>query len=204
MFSEELPADVSETVVCDDETTGNEEPVYAFQQVVDDEVCLTDDEDQGHVSEGELAELETILALLQAGDEPDESHDVEDETDEAVVLGQWQKQCIYVDNVFEVVNQCLSISEVYCRREEVPVDRLEPWDLMLLRRHSCDSENLVEYRDLYHGQEEDNPDGSRGEHDEKTSYHDPRPYESYDRIARGRGRGRLCHFRQGSVFRWRG
>jgi hypothetical protein len=66
-------AEVCEDVVGDDHGNGQNEPDEALKDVVDDEVCLSDDEEEGHVGPSELGELELVVALLQGEDEEDEA-----------------------------------------------------------------------------------------------------------------------------------
>ena len=66
-------ADVSPNVVCDDEAGRHEEPDHAFKDVVHNEMCLDDNQVEGHVCPGELGELEAIMAFLERGDEEDEA-----------------------------------------------------------------------------------------------------------------------------------
>jgi hypothetical protein len=71
--SEGNAAEVSKDVVCDNHRYGQNEPDEALKDVVDDEVRLSDDEEEGHMSPGELGELELVVALLQGEDEEDEA-----------------------------------------------------------------------------------------------------------------------------------
>ncbi len=66
-------ADVGKDVVGYHQRGGKEEPDQPFEDVVHDEVCLHDDEEQRHVCPGELGELETVVAFLEGGDEEDEA-----------------------------------------------------------------------------------------------------------------------------------
>lgn len=85
MSTKELPADVCKHIVCDDKTDWNQEPVDTLEKIVDDEMSLANDQDQSHVGEAELAELESVLTFLKTTNEPDESNNVEHETDESVM-----------------------------------------------------------------------------------------------------------------------
>ena len=58
-------AKIGPDVVADDHGDGEDEPDEAFENVVDDKVCLPDDEEESHVRPGELGELELVVALLQ-------------------------------------------------------------------------------------------------------------------------------------------
>lgn len=40
-------------------------PYHAFQNIIDDEVTLNNDKQQGHVGPAKLAKLELVLTLLQ-------------------------------------------------------------------------------------------------------------------------------------------
>lgn len=42
-------------------------PYHAFQNIIDDEVTLNNDKQQGHVGPAKLAKLELVLTLLQIG-----------------------------------------------------------------------------------------------------------------------------------------
>lgn len=64
---------VCENVVCDDHGNRQNEPVEALEDVVDDEMSLPDDQEEGHVCPGELCELELVVSLLQRVDEEDEA-----------------------------------------------------------------------------------------------------------------------------------
>ena len=66
-------AEVGKDVVRYDHTNRQNEPDEAFEDVVDDEVRLADNEEEGHVGPGELRELELVMALLQREDEKDEA-----------------------------------------------------------------------------------------------------------------------------------
>lgn len=66
-------AEVGEDVVGYDHGQGQDEPDEALEDVVDDEVGLADNEEQGHVGPCELGELELVVALLQREDKEDEA-----------------------------------------------------------------------------------------------------------------------------------
>lgn len=66
--------EVGKNIVCDDHGRGQDEPDEALENVVDDEMGLTDNEKQGHVCPGKLGELKLVVAFLQGGDEEDESY----------------------------------------------------------------------------------------------------------------------------------
>lgn len=66
-------ANVCKDVVCDDKTRWQEEPNHALKDVVHDEMCLHNDQVQGHVSPGELRKLESIVALLQGANKEDKT-----------------------------------------------------------------------------------------------------------------------------------
>jgi hypothetical protein len=66
-------AEIGEDVVRYDHTNRQDEPDKALEDVVDDEVCLADDEEECHVGPGELGELELVVAFLQREDEENEA-----------------------------------------------------------------------------------------------------------------------------------
>ena len=116
--------DVSEDVVGDDQSSGEEEPNHALEDVVHDEVGLDDNQVESHVGPGELLELELVVALFQGDDEEDEAHDIEHETDEAMVGSKWQEDLIDQDDVLEVVDDALAVEKVHGGTEEIPVESL--------------------------------------------------------------------------------
>jgi len=65
--------EVGPDVVCDDHGDRQDEPDEALEDVVDDKMRLSDNEEQGHVGPGELGELELVVALLEREDEEDEA-----------------------------------------------------------------------------------------------------------------------------------
>lgn len=66
-------ADVGKDVVCDDQRHGQEEPDHAFEDVVDDEMGLYHDEEEGEMCPTVLGELEFVVAFLEGADEEDEA-----------------------------------------------------------------------------------------------------------------------------------
>jgi hypothetical protein len=58
-------AQVCEDVVSNNHGHGQEKPDEAFKNVVDDKVSLPNDEEESHVSPGELTELKLVMTLLQ-------------------------------------------------------------------------------------------------------------------------------------------
>jgi len=87
-------------------------------------VGLDDNQVESHVGPGELLELELVVALFQGDDEEDEAHDIEHETDEAMVGSKWQEDLIDQDDVLEVVDDALAVEEVHGGTEEIPVESL--------------------------------------------------------------------------------
>ena len=69
-------AEVGEDVVGHNQGDWHEEPNVTFENIVDDEMGLSNDQEQGHVRPGELAELELVMALLQRRYEEDEAYQV--------------------------------------------------------------------------------------------------------------------------------
>lgn len=60
--------DVGPNVVGNHQGGRQEEPDQTLKDVVDDEVTLADDKQEGHVGPSKLRELEAIMTLLQIGD----------------------------------------------------------------------------------------------------------------------------------------
>jgi hypothetical protein len=71
--SEGDTTEVGKDVVRNDHGDGQNKPDEAFENVVDDEVRLSDNEEQSHVRPGELCELELVMALLEGEDEEDKA-----------------------------------------------------------------------------------------------------------------------------------
>lgn len=144
---------------------------------------LSHHEYQSHVCEGELTELESILAALKTSDEPDKADDVENEADEPVMRRERQKKGIHEYDVLEIVHHSFSISKVERRRQKVPVDGLEPGNLVLFGRDRSNSEYLVENHYLHNREEEDDPQMTSSQQSQKPSDHDQGPDHADRRIA---------------------
>jgi hypothetical protein len=71
-----------------------DEPYEALEDIVNDKVGLSDDQEESHMRPGKLGELELVMALLQRIYEEDEADDVEHEGDEAVVGGQGKQDAV--------------------------------------------------------------------------------------------------------------
>lgn len=66
-------ADVGENIIRDDQGSWQEEPNHALEDVVHDKVGLHNNQVEGHVSPGELGELELVMTFLERGDEENEA-----------------------------------------------------------------------------------------------------------------------------------
>lgn len=66
-------AQVSKDIIGDDHGNGQNEPDEALENVVDNEMCLTNNEEQGHMGPCKLGELELVVALLECGDKEDKA-----------------------------------------------------------------------------------------------------------------------------------
>lgn len=67
-------AQVREDVVGYDHRDWQDEPDESLKDVVDDEVRLSDNQEQGHVGPRELGKLELVVALLEGKHEEDEAY----------------------------------------------------------------------------------------------------------------------------------
>lgn len=175
-------ADVGEDVVADDERGGQEEPDHALEDAVHDEVGLDDDEVEGHVSPGEVGELELEVAGLEVGDEEDEADDVEDEADEAVVGGEGQQDAVDEHDVLEVVDDGLAVEEVHGGDEPVPVEVLGGPQLSRAAGHAGDGDDLLEGDDLDNGYADDDVDVAREQGGEEEADHDQGPEGADDEV----------------------
>lgn len=72
--SKENTANVSEDIVGDDQSSGQEEPDHALEDVVHDEMSLNHNEVQSHVCPGKVGELELVVTSLKRSDKEDESY----------------------------------------------------------------------------------------------------------------------------------
>lgn len=61
--------DVCKDIIGDDERCWQEEPNHSFEDVVHYEMCLDDNQVEGHVCPGELGELKAVVPLLKRADE---------------------------------------------------------------------------------------------------------------------------------------
>jgi hypothetical protein len=122
--TESNTTEVCKDIVGDDQSSREEEPDHALENVVHDEMGLDDNQVESHVGPGELLELELVVTFFKRDDEEDEAHDVEHETDEAVVGSKGQENLVDQDNVLEVVDDTLAVEEVHGGAKEIPVERL--------------------------------------------------------------------------------
>lgn len=173
--SEHNTADVSEDVIGDDKSGGQEEPNHALEYVVHDEVGLNDNEVQSHVCPGKVGELELVVASLERGDKEDKTEDIEDEADEAVVSGQRQQDLVNQNNVLEVVNDSLAVEEVHGSRQPVPVETLSRSKGAGTAGDVGDGNDLLERDDLYSGNNGNDVDVSHKERGKEQGEHDKGP-----------------------------
>lgn len=66
-------AKIGEYIVGDDHGNGQDEPDESLKDIVDDEMGLSHNQEQSHVSPGKLGELEPVVTLLQREDEENEA-----------------------------------------------------------------------------------------------------------------------------------
>lgn len=85
MFAEEVPHDIGEDVIRDDEEGRNDEPDEAFVQVVDHEPSLHGHQQSGDDYPPEQPELVLQVAVFEAEHEGQEPNDHEHEANEAVI-----------------------------------------------------------------------------------------------------------------------
>jgi hypothetical protein len=167
--------EVCPNVVCYNHRDGQDEPDEAFQDVVDDEMRLSHDQEQSHVGPGELRELELVVALLQRVDEEDEANNVQHERDEPVVCCQGKQDAVHQQDVLEIVYHALAVQKVHGRPEKVPVQRLCEAEAAGSARHVRNGDDLLEGYNLYRGDDDDNVDVAGAEEREEGSNHDERP-----------------------------
>lgn len=72
--SKENTANVSEDIVGDNQSSGQEEPDHALENVVHDEMSLNHNEVQSHVCPSKVGELELVVTSLKRSDKEDESY----------------------------------------------------------------------------------------------------------------------------------
>lgn len=168
-------ADVCPDIVGDDESGGEEEPDHAFKDVVHDEVGLDDDQVEGHVRPRKVGELELVVAGLERGDEEDEAEDIENEADEAVVVGKRQQDLVDEHNVLEVVDDALAVEEVHCRGQPVPVEALGGLEGTGAAGDVGNGNDLFEGDDLDGGDNGDDVDVAHEEGNEEAGNHDQGP-----------------------------
>lgn len=63
-------------------------PDEALENVADDEVALSDDDEESNVCPGKQWKLLHVVALDEGEDKPDEADDVQSERDESVILDE--------------------------------------------------------------------------------------------------------------------
>ena len=67
------PTDVGKDVVCDHESSWEEEPYHSLENVVHDKVGLNDDQVESHVGPGELSKLKSIGSFPKRSNEENEA-----------------------------------------------------------------------------------------------------------------------------------
>lgn len=195
-------ADVGEDIVGNDQRGGKEEPDHALEDVVHDEVGLDHNQIQCHVCPSKLGELESVVALLERSDKEHESyrnqlayantkmkkqgvvsicpltHDVESKANESVVRGQREQHLVDEEDVLEVVDDTLSVQEIHCCREEIPIQGLGEAEVLLLAGDVGDGNDFLEGDNLDRGDQTNDIDVT-GEHgDEKAGDHHESPYRA--------------------------
>ena len=70
--------------------------------------------------------------------------DVEHKADKAVVGSKREEDLVDEDNVLEVVNDALSVQEVHCRTQEIPVQALRKPQAPGAARYVGNGDDLLE------------------------------------------------------------
>lgn len=167
--------EVGKDVVCNDQRGGHKEPKDAGKDVVDDKVALDHDQQQGHVRNAELHELEAVVVFLERVDKENESDNVQAVGKEAVMNGQRQQKVVNQDDVLEIVNHGLSFQKVNGCSQKVPIERPAPGQVFLTRRLCCQVDDFLEGKDLDQDHESNEPDVTSSKRDKKASNHDEGP-----------------------------
>lgn len=148
-LAEEEAKHVGHDVVADNHGDGHDEPDHALEDVLDDEVALRDDNQQGDVRPGEERELAHVVLAGEREHEPDEADAVEGEGEEAVVLDEQPQPLDLVDKVAKVVDEVLAVEEVVGGEEEVPGEAAEPRQAVDAVHRVADRDDLLEALHLH-------------------------------------------------------
>jgi hypothetical protein len=97
--------------------------------------------------------------------------DVEHETDEPVVRCQWKQQHIHQENVLEVVNDALSVQEIHCCGQKIPVETFGELKILLSRWNICNRNNFLERHHLHHRDNGGDIDMPGSHRPEEYAYH---------------------------------
>lgn len=137
---EEEAKHVRHHVVAHDHRHRHNAPDQALEDVLDDQVALRDDDQQGDVRPGEQAELLHVVLLHQRQHEPHEANAVQRERQKAMV-GDEEAQILQpIDHHAKVVDQILAVEEVVRGEQKVPREAAEPGQ-------TVDAVHLVANRD---------------------------------------------------------
>lgn len=97
-----------------------------------------------------------------------------------MVCCEWQQYPIHQQNVFEIVDDALSVEKVHGCSQKVPVQRFREPQVPVFAGDIGNRNNLLEGDDL-HGRNDGNEVYVAGEHRTKeTGNHDKGPYRSSD------------------------
>lgn len=108
------------------------------------------------------------------------TYEVEHKADKPVMRCKREQDPVNQEDVLEVIEHTLSIQEVHCCHEEVPVQRLCELEVSGLAGDVGNGDDLLEGDDLDGGNNDDQVEVAGEDDDEEAGNHDKGPYRPGD------------------------
>lgn len=93
-----------------------------------------------------------------------------------MVSGEREQKRIDQDNMLEVIDHTFAVQEIHGGSKKIPIQTLCELQLLLARRHICDSDDLFEGYDLHGANQRHDVDMAGRHSPEEGSYHHQCPY----------------------------
>lgn len=104
------------------------------------------------------------------------THNIEHERNESMMSCKRQEYSVHQNNVLEVIDNALTVQEVHCDTEEVPVERFREPQTPCSRRNIADRDDFLEAYDLHRCHNDDQVQMPSEHRAEEATDHDERPY----------------------------
>lgn len=112
----------------------------------------------------------------------EQTEDVQDEADEAVVSSQREEDLVEKHNVLEVIDNTFAVEKVHCRRQPVPVQALGTLEVPSSTRYARNRNYLLERYYLDRGYYCEDVDVPHKEGEKEAANHNECPESSSDEV----------------------